>query len=112
MVEVKNIRLQTSEEIGTKVNDEKDTILLKKPALILPAGQGRIGLVPYIPYGEIPEDGLEIKKSHVVFIVDPANEFLNEYNSAFGSGLVVAGAGVGMQGPEGPGGSPALKLTQ
>tara|TARA_R110001583_G_scaffold77308_1_gene210553 strand:- start:533 stop:862 length:330 start_codon:yes stop_codon:yes gene_type:complete len=109
MSEVKIIRLQTGEEIICKFLDgsTEGTKILKKPAIIIPVGQGNIGLSPWLPYAEL-SDGVEVKESHIMFIVKPVDEFLNEYNTAFGSGLVVPGANDVV----GAGAVPNLKLTQ
>ena len=111
MSEVKIVRLQTGEEIICKVLDssKKDTKLLKKPAIIIPVGQGKIGLAPWMPYADIDSGGLEVKEKHIMFIIEPLVEFLNEYNTAFGSGLVVAGASTL---PVGAADAPDLKLTK
>jgi|TARA_R100000008_G_scaffold83201_1_gene68324 hypothetical protein len=109
MSEVRVVRLQTGEEIICKLLDGStdNTKLLKKPAIIIPVGQGKIGLSPWLPYAEI-SDGIEIKESHIMFITEPVEEFLNEYNTAFGSGLVVPGANEVV----GAGAVPNLKLTE
>jgi hypothetical protein len=104
MSEIKIVRLQTGEEIIAKCKENKDSVVLKKMAIIIPAGQGRIGLSPFLPYCDIPDEGMTFNKKHVMFIVDPVSEFINEYNTAFGSGLVVPDSGV-------VGAVPNLKLT-
>ena len=95
MSKVKIVRLQSGEEIICKVSEgsKKGTICLNKAAIIIPVGQGQIGLSPFMPYATFPEKGLEVKDTHVMFIIEPVEEFLNEYNTAFGSGLVVPGSG-------------------
>ena len=114
MSEVKIVRLQTGEEIICKVADGsiEGTKCLKKPAIIIPVGQGKIGLSPWLPYAEIDSKGVEVKENNIMFIIDPVDEFLNEYNTAFGSGLVIAGAGdvAGCKVPVGA--VPDLKLTK
>ena len=108
MSKVKIVRLQTGEEIICKVGDgkTKGTKCLKKPAIIIPVGQGKIGLSPWIPYAEIA-DGVEVKDDNIMFITEPVEEFLNEYNTAFGSGLVVPTGN-----NEVVGAVPSLKLTE
>ena len=112
MTEVKIVRMGTGEEIIGKVTDNGDSCTIKNPAIIIPAGEGKIGLAPYLPYAEIKENGLEVYKNHIMFIANPMKEFVNEYNSAFGSGIVVPTAPMG--GPMGDDGfkdAPPLKLT-
>ena len=106
MAEVKLVRLQTGEELIAKTEKTKTGYILKNAAIVLPAGQGKLGLAPYLPYCDI-EDGFELKEQHIMFVVDPITEFANEYNMSFGSGLVVPDSSV-IGAPVGP---PPLKLT-
>jgi len=97
------VRLNSGEEILADVEVKEDSVVVKKPSLILPTGQGSIGLMPWMPYVDVP-DGIEIKNSFIAFTVKPHGELMNEYNSAFGNGIVV---------PTKPSVSgPALTLTE
>ena len=107
MTEVKLVRLQTGEELLGKVETTETGYSIKNAAIVLPAGQGKIGLAPYMPYCEI-EKGFEVKEQHVMFVVDPVTEFANEYSTNFGSGLVVPTSGELVGAPVG---APDLKLT-
>ena len=102
MSEVKIIRLTTGEEILCKAEKTDTGWTAKKAALIVPTGAGSIGLMGWMPYTKTYKDGIEIKDEHVMFVSAPEEDLYNEYNSAFGSGLVVA-----KSEPTGPG----LKLT-
>ena len=106
------VRLNSGEEVIADVvrNGEdgsvprnRRTVTLKKPALILPTGQGSIGLMPWMPYVDI-SDGITIKESFIPFMVKPHDELINEYNTAFGNGLVVP--------PKQSISGPALTLTE
>ena len=102
MSEVKIVRLTTGEELVAKVTETKDSVTLKKPAILIPAGKDQLAFGQWLPYGDI-SDGITIDKQDVIFIVDPIAELANQYSSSFGSGLVV---------PEkGPVSGPGLKLT-
>lgn len=85
---VKLIRLMSGEEILAKVIEETLTggIVLKQPLIILPAGQGRLALVPWLPYGET--ENMTLPDKVIAFTIEPQKELLNEYNSAT-SGLVI-----------------------
>ena len=103
MTKVKLVRLQTGEELIAKTEKTEEGYSLKNAAIVLPAGQGKIGLAPYMPYCDI-EKGFDVKDQHIMFIVDPVAEFANEYSTNFGSGLVIPTAGDLV-------GAPDLKLT-
>ena len=89
MSDVKIIRLTTGEEILCKSEKTNTGWKAKKAALIVPAGRGSIGLMGWMPYTKAYEDGIEIEDAHVMFVSEPHEELYNEYNDAFGSGLVI-----------------------
>tara|TARA_R100001082_G_scaffold81061_1_gene48050 strand:+ start:3214 stop:3540 length:327 start_codon:yes stop_codon:yes gene_type:complete len=106
---VKLVRLSSGEELISKVDINEDSITLKNPAILIPAGREQLALGQWMPYASY-EKGVEIKNEFVVFIVDAQDELKNQYNTSFGSGLVVPTAGAGgIQGAGIP--APDLKLT-
>ena len=112
MSEVKILRLTSGEELIGKVEQVDDvSYIIKKAAIILPVGEGRVGLAPYLPYCDV-EDGIEILSRFVMFVVDPVTEFKNQYNSVLGSGVVVPDSAMVGASPVGSGDIPSLKLTE
>lgn len=103
MSEIKILRLTTGEEILCKAEKTDIGWIAKKAAVIIPAGQGAIGLMGWMPYTKAYKEGIEIKDEFVMFVSDPQEELYNEYQDAFGSGLIVPKS-------SGAGGAP-LKLT-
>ena len=102
MSETQIVRLSTGEEIVAKVTENEDSYTLKSPAILIPAGRDQLAFGQWLPYADI-EDGIEINKKYVVFVVEPMTELANQYSTMFGSGLVV---------PEkGPIGGAPLKLS-
>jgi len=103
---VRIVRLVSGEEVLCKLIDLNDsTYRMKKTAIIIPTGQpGNLGIAPWIPYATESKTGIDIPKSQVCFVVTPIDDMLNEYNKAFGSGLITA--------PTGVLGGPGLQLTQ
>tara|TARA_R100001082_G_C4304784_1_gene134084 strand:- start:191 stop:490 length:300 start_codon:yes stop_codon:yes gene_type:complete len=90
MSEVKIVRLCTGEEVLCKAEQTDSGWKLNKAALIVPADRaGSIGLMGWMPYTKSYETGIEVKDKDVMFVSEPHDELLNEYNQAFGSGLVV-----------------------
>ena len=90
MSDVVFLRLQTGEElVAQRVKGKPNTF--KKIAVLIPQQSGSLGIMPWMPYvtGTQNEAGVEIALEHITFIADPAPELTNEYNRAFGSGLVM-----------------------
>ena len=87
--EVKIVRLVSGEEIICQCSIEDDNHELKKPAILIPTGKGTLGLMPWLGYADLEKNTISIPSKFVVFAVAPQVELLNEYNTAFGSGLFV-----------------------
>lgn len=88
-----SIRLVTGEDIIAEVDDiYQSKWVLKNPVQVSmvpnrgPNGQPTFGFIPF-PL-TTNEKQLEIKEEHVIFKCEPAEEFLNQYNSLFGSGII------------------------
>lgn len=85
---VKLIGLASGEQLMvTVIGEDGVKIQIKDPAVLLPAGQGRLAIVPWLPYGET--ENMTVEKSKITFTIPPKTDLLNEYNAQFGSGLVV-----------------------
>ena len=110
MSEVKIVRLTSGEEIISKVVENEDSITLKNPAILIPAGREQLALGQWLPYADYDKKGIEISNKGVLFTVDAQDELKNQYNTSFGSGVVVPTAGAGgIHGAGIP--APDLKLT-
>lgn len=90
---VKIIKLITGEEILAEVKDEFiNPLPIKNPVRIIVMPNKidpktpNIGFAPWAEFSDDKEFVLD--KSHVVAIMTPITEFVNQYNSMFG-GLVV-----------------------
>jgi len=88
MSDVKIVRLTTGEELITKVVENEDTVTIKNPAILIPAGKEQLAFGQWLPYADI-SGGITISKKYVIFIVEPQVELTNQYSTSFGSGLVV-----------------------
>jgi len=87
---IKLIKLVTGEDIIANIEEDEDTIIVSNPAMVMVTPQG-VGLIPY-PMLPIKQsmNRVDIRKSHIVFMVDAHDDLINGYNERFGSGLVVA----------------------
>jgi hypothetical protein len=88
---VKLIRLLTGEELIAEMitdNDDDNLVVIKNPLriLVIPAKSTpqnpTVGFAPWMEFSE--DKTFELDKSHILCIMNPMREFLNQYNSAFG----------------------------
>ena len=90
------LKLITGEELIGKIVVQDDAgIVIDNPANIhmAPTQDSRMQLylIPYAPYAE--KDQFTLKQQHVIMQYEPNTDLLNKYNSMFGSGIQIAGAG-------------------
>ena len=89
------LRLTSGEEIIADVDlngIDTDTIILKDAIVLIPAGEGKIGFMPFMPYTKAKE-GLEIDQKFVMFMVDPVDSLLDQHRQAT-SEIEIAPAGI------------------
>lgn len=98
---VKVFRLNSGEEILSRFEEQTDTWLLKDPAVLVPVGQGQIGLMPWLMYTKA-SNGISIPKTFVAFTVEPLDELKSQYDASLNKGLVTPSKTVE---------TPRLKLT-
>ena len=86
------IRLISGEEVIANMSLSESCIILKAPAsIIVQAGRdGRpsMGLADYLMFADNKE--IRISTQHILFSYEPNSDIRNAYNSAFGSGIVLA----------------------
>ena len=81
---VKLIRMWSGEDvIADIVEDTSDSIVITDPIVAVPSReQGQIAFAPWSPLLE--KDKIEITKKYVVYIGDPQEEIIEQYNTMFG----------------------------
>ena len=84
---VKILRLVNNEEVIGKVEQLKGKYRIKKGAVVVPVGEGRLAMLPWLPHGK--DDEVEIEDRNVILCFDPLDELANEYNTKIANGLVV-----------------------
>ena len=96
---IKAVKLVTGEDIICDFEHRSDTEygILKNPVQVTMVpnrlgGQPNFGFVPFPMTGEVKE--LQIDMRHVIFVSDVHEEFKNQYNSIFGSGIVTPPKGL------------------
>ena len=90
---VKIVRLRSSEDvIGDVVSENSESIRVSNPAMLMPVGDPRggnvqMGVAPWTPFSDQKE--IDFPRDWVLVVVDPVQDLVNNYNQAFGSGIVV-----------------------
>jgi hypothetical protein len=82
MSDVVLVRLSTGEELLAKaksVNEFEDV------CIIIPQGGGNLGIMQFMAYASYKT--LTVREEHIMFIVQPKQELLNEYQKVFGNVL-------------------------
>ena len=93
MKSIKLIRLTSGEEIIAEIaNTSEDTYQIKDAIIMIPAGEGKIGFMPFMPYTKA-KDGLTLRDKDVMFMVDPIEDLVTQFKSAR-SGIVTAPKGI------------------
>lgn len=90
---IRVLKLTTGEELVGEVTVTDENTHLKNPCIVqlVPSRanpeQPMMAMVPYA----ITVDGhkIQIKNSHIVWSGEPVKEVYNQYNSMFGSGIIV-----------------------
>jgi len=92
---VKILVLKTGEQLLSEVQEEtKQGYLLKKPAILVPAGEKGIGLAAWMPYTKVQTSGVLLKHDAIVCVMEPVDELANHYSGSFASGLVIPSTSV------------------
>ena len=91
--QIKLLRLTSGEEIIAEISHElNNTIMVYDAILMIPAGEGKIGFMPWMPYTRA-KDGLVLRKEDVMFIIDPIDSLIDQFKSAR-SGITMPPKGV------------------
>jgi hypothetical protein len=90
MSDVQIVRLSTGEEVVAKVTYDKGFYTLTDGILLVPAGEGKIGMVPFVPYAE--RKPISIAENHVMFVAEPMDELKKQVIEAT-TGLIMPDSG-------------------
>lgn len=70
------IRLVTGEEVIAKVTQTDDAITIEEGVMLIPAGEGKIGMVPFMPYSD--GSPITVSKNHVMFMTKPSEDLYRQ----------------------------------
>ena len=81
---VKLIRIWSGEDVIADITKEDtDSITFTDPIVAVPSQQqGQIAFAPWSPL--LQKDKLEVTKKYVVYMANPQEEIIEQYNSMFG----------------------------
>ena len=74
---MKLVRLSSGEEIIGKVKNNDDSITITDGYSLIPAGEGKIGFMPFMAYTKA-KDGITIDNKFVLFTVDPIDQLVDQ----------------------------------
>lgn len=92
---IKVLKLITQEEVLGEIESESETeyVLCNPVAIAVMRGKDgnpNVGFAPFPLHAEQKIDGtIAIAKRNVVYSYVPAEDFINNYNQVFGSGIVL-----------------------
>ena len=81
---VKLVRMWSGEDVIADITEENsDSITITDPIVAVPSQQqGQIAFAPWSPL--LQKDKLEVTKKYIVYIANPQDEIIEQYNSMFG----------------------------
>ncbi len=92
MANIKCLKLISGDEVIADIDEGiEGLVILRKPLQIMMIpnqnNQFGIGLAPFCPYAK--DDMVPLRSGAILSIFEPETGMLNEYNSRYGSGIVV-----------------------
>ena len=70
--DIKLVRLSTGEEVVGRIKETEDTVAITDGILLVPAGEGKMGMIPFVPYGDGGD--VVVNRNHVMFITNPGDQ--------------------------------------
>ena len=81
---VKLIRMWSGEDVIADLKDNlTDIIVIENPIVAIPTGNGQMGFAPWSPLLKGKNEELEVNKKYVVYISEPQEQIVEEYNNMF-----------------------------
>jgi hypothetical protein len=94
-MQISILKLTTGEEVlGEVIEDNDNFITLKNPVGVAIVrgqnGQPSVGFAPFpLHMEQVKDRTFSFKQSMIVYSYTPQEEFINNYNQIFGSGIVL-----------------------
>lgn len=94
---IKIVKLSTGEEVIGDVTEGATRLKIKQPCLLqlVPSrsnpSEPTMGMFPYAVHTR--EHSIFVSNEHIIWMEEPVKELYNQYNSAFGTGIVMPSTG-------------------
>lgn len=82
------VRLNSGEEIIANIEEKENSVILKDPSVLIPSPEGKLLLARWLPYA-ITDNGIELEKKHLVFMLKPQKELENHFTNVIVNNLAV-----------------------
>jgi len=73
---MKLVRLVTGEEVIAKITEDETSVTIEEGVMLIPAGEGKIGMVPFMPYSD--GSPVTVGKNHVMFMTNPSEDLYRQ----------------------------------
>ena len=85
------LRLKSGEDVVADIDENQEYIMLENPAQVVPMGDPKggniqMGFGPWVPFNK--GKTVEIPRDWEVFIIEPADDKVDNYRQSFGSGIM------------------------
>ena len=91
---VKLIRMHSGEDVVADLIKEKaDELIIDNPIVLVPGRDGTVGFAPWSPVIHPNVKELRIRSNYVVYVTDPNDDVVTNYNQIFSPILQPANAG-------------------
>ena len=81
-MKIKLLRLVSGEEVIAEItNSNEDSYQIKDAIVMIPAGEGKLGFMPWMPYTKAAE-GVSIRKQDVMFVIEPIEDLVDKFRTA------------------------------
>ena len=81
-MKIKLLRLVSGEEVIAEItNSNEDSYQINDAIVMIPAGEGKLGFMPWMPYTKAA-DGVSVRKQDVMFVIDPIEDLVDQFRQA------------------------------
>ena len=91
---VKLIRMHSGEDVIADLLEERsDELIIDNPIVLVPGRDGTVGFAPWSPVIHPNVKELRIRANYVVYVTDPNDDVVSNYNQIFSSIITPQSAG-------------------